>query len=120
MSNTVEYGGLIGTVNTVYMLEDNTHVVLEGAGENGFEVSKIDGNGVTWYARTIYPSQLVAGTITKAPIKLEDCHPYSFESKSIGGGIGYYNEIRNAFDCNGSYVSREDCTNIQHLTVGEK
>lgn len=124
MSNTVEYDGILGEVNCVYMLADNTHVVLEGADENGFEVSKIDGTGVTWYARTIYQSQLKAGTITKAPIQLENGEAYQFDycngDSFIVNAIMRYRKSTDCFYFDNTTFKREYCANIIKLVPEEK
>lgn len=117
MSNTVEYDGIMGEVNCVYMLADNTHVVLDNACEHGFIVSRVDSiSKDEWHVRTIYPSQLKAGTITKAPIKLEDGEVYGFNVNNGARYFGEYLENRKSFFSGENKVCGEtEASNIVKL-----
>ena len=115
---TVEYDGIVGEVNCVYMLADNTHVVLEGACEYGFIVSRVDSiSKDEWHVRTIHPSTLKAGTITKAPIRLDDGAAYRIDYPDANrkGILCLYCRHENTFHNYHLKLNSDKCTNIVKL-----
>ena len=79
----IQYNRVIGQLNTVYRLEDDTHAVLDGACATGFYVSRIDSNDDSFITESIYPSTLVAGVIAEVKVELEDKQLYRFTINNI-------------------------------------
>lgn len=118
MSKTIEYNGNVYEIGRYYLFGDYEHgtyhydKLLDINTEGEFE-TKDD----FWSACQELPASRYLGTITKAPIKLEDGCAYMFDILNTPTQIGLYREFNNKLHNSVVDVGVGQCTNILKMVV---
>lgn len=120
MSNTVERKGEVYETGKIYEFTNNGEFcidILIGVRAGG--VNKDMFIGLDDDYTEIREPLTSLGTITKAPVKLIDGEAYQFEYNGKVSTGCYGDSMKRLYNQDG-FISASVCTNIKHLTVGEK
>lgn len=118
MSETIEYNGNVYEIELNYLFGDEKHGVyhcgkLLGINSDGEFCTEHD----VWELCEELPASNELGSITKAPIKLEDGECYQFEYIDRGTCRGIYSKLHHAIIGSELDYVAKNCTNIRKMVV---